>query len=259
MEAANELASFKGYVQNNQIDAATASLTKLKIAMTRFDSLSTMSSNSPNAAQEKQIACETLEHAVLLSVQKQDKDGFQRHISQLKAFYTEGSCVSGDSRSMVIGLNLMFLLVENRLAEFHSELELLEDSERQIEAIAYPIRLEQFLMVGAFNQILAAKSAMPSPSFSFFMGSIVETVRYSIAECAEVAYGSLSLDSAQQLLMLDSRSDLMAFIETARPNWVVENDLISFQPEGGSKSSDIPSMRLIAESLNYATELERIV
>jgi len=31
------------------------------------------------------------------------------------------SCVAGDNRSTVLGLNLMFLLVENRLAEFHSE------------------------------------------------------------------------------------------------------------------------------------------
>jgi hypothetical protein len=31
------------------------------------------------------------------------------------------SCTPGDNRSTVMGLNLMFLLVENRLSEFHSE------------------------------------------------------------------------------------------------------------------------------------------
>jgi 26S proteasome regulatory subunit N12 len=138
-------------------------------------------------------------------------------------------------------------------------LELLQDAERQIPTIAYPIMLEQYLMVGAFNQILSAKSVMPSPTFSFFMDSIVETVRYSVAECAEVAYANLTLASAQQLLMIDSRNDLISFIQSNRPDWIVEDDVITFQSTSGAKSSDIPSMRLISETLNYATELERIV
>mmetsp|Transcript_3782 Transcript_3782/g.5006 ORF Transcript_3782/g.5006 Transcript_3782/m.5006 type:complete len:260 (+) Transcript_3782:87-866(+) len=259
MAPMNDLQDLKTQVQGGQLDAATASLTKLKIAMVQFESLAPGAAQTPNSAQEKQIACETLEYAVLLSVAKQDRDSFQRHMSQLKAFYNEGSCVAGDNRSTVLGLNLMFLLVENRLAEFHSELELLQDVERQIETIAYPIRLEQFMMVGAFNQVLAAKSTMPSPTFAFFMASIVETVQYSIAECAEVAYTNLTLDSAQQLLMLDSRTDLITFIESARPNWVVKDDMITFEGSGNLKSSEIPSMRLISETLNYATELERIV
>lgn len=197
-----------------------------------------------------------MEHAVLLSVALEDKDGFQRHIAQLKPFYLGSSCCSGDNQSSIVGLNLMFLLVEHRLAEFHSELELLTEGEREIEVIAFPVRLEQYLMVGAFNQVLAAKSAMPSPTFKFFMTSIVETVRDSIAECAQVAYGSLTLDSAQQLLMLDSQADLMNFIELSRRDWVVECGTITFQPPVGAKSAEVPSMRLVSEALNYATELE---
>ena len=139
------------------------------------------------------------------------------------------------------------------------QLELLTEAEREIEVIAFPVRLEQYLMVGAFNQVLAAKSVMPSPTFGFFMASIVETVRDSIAECAQVAYGSISLDSAQQLLMLDSRADLITFIEVSCPDWVVEGGTITFQPPVGAKSAEVPSMRLISEALNYATELERIV
>jgi len=91
------------------------------------------------------------------------------------------------------------------------------------------------------------------------MDSIVETVRYSVAECAEVAYANLTLASAQQLLMIDSRNDLISFIQSNRPDWIVEDDVITFQSTTGAKSSDIPSMRLISETLNYATELERIV
>ncbi len=139
------------------------------------------------------------------------------------------------------------------------QLELLTDHERAIEAIAFPIRLEQYLMVGAFNQVLAAKSAMPSAVFSFFMDSIVETVRAAIAECAGVAYASLSLDAAQELLMLESRADLLGFIQTSHPEWVVDGAVITFASPAGAKSTEVPSSRLISEVLNYATELERIV
>jgi 26S proteasome regulatory subunit N12 len=228
---------------------------------------------------------ETLEQAVLLSVLRTDKVGFQRHVSQLKPLYTDErclrhrvcklrrylifvlplytlprcSCQPGDARSCIVGLNLMFLLVENRLAEFHSELELLTEAELAIETVAFPVRLEQYLMVGAYNQVLAAKSAMPLPAFAFFMASIVETVRASIAECAGVAYETLSLGAAQELLMLDSRADLAAFLAQHRPEWTVDGEAISFAAPVGAKSADVPSMRLISESLDYATELERIV
>ena len=85
---------------------------------------------------------EGLQQAVLLSLGLQDKEGFARHVAQLKPLYsTEELCQAGDAKSLVVGLQLMFLLVENRLAEFHSELELLTEAERQIEAIAFPIKL----------------------------------------------------------------------------------------------------------------------
>lgn len=195
----------------------------------------------------------------------------------------------------------MFLLVENRLAEFHSEvtlggdgdtgdigsgvagdggrgvafgsnglkfhgvscprpqLELLTEAEREIEAVAFPVRLEQYLMVGAFNKVLEAKAAIPLPAYAFFMAAIVATVRAAVAECAAVAYGSLSLAAAQQLLLLDSRADLLAFIANDHADWVVEGETITFAPAAGSKSAEVQSMRLISEALNYATELERIV
>lgn len=48
---------------------------------------------------------------------------------------------------------MLFLLVENRLAEFHSELELMGDGERADECVIFPVRLEQYLMVGSYDQV----------------------------------------------------------------------------------------------------------
>lgn len=74
---------------------------------------------------------------------------------QLKPFYMDyaSELPSSPNRSAVQGLNLLFLLVENRLAEFHSELELMGDGERSEPCVVFPVRLEQYLMVGSYDQV----------------------------------------------------------------------------------------------------------
>ena len=61
-----------------------------------------------------------------------------------------------------------------------SQLELLGEEERANEAIAFPIRLEQYLMVGSYNQVLEAKASMPNASFDFFMALLLDTVRCAL-------------------------------------------------------------------------------
>lgn len=80
---------------------------------------------------------------------------------QLKPFYMDfvSQLPASPNQSAVRGLNLLFLLVENRLAEFHSELELMGDAERASECVMFPVRLERFLMVGSYDQ---ARSRMGS-------------------------------------------------------------------------------------------------
>lgn len=73
---------------------------------------------------------------------------------QLKPYYMDfvSQLPTSPNQSAVRGLNLLFLLVENRLAEFHSELELMGDGERASECVVFPVRLEQYLMVGSYDQ-----------------------------------------------------------------------------------------------------------
>mmetsp|Transcript_50458 Transcript_50458/g.68605 ORF Transcript_50458/g.68605 Transcript_50458/m.68605 type:complete len:261 (-) Transcript_50458:458-1240(-) len=259
--AEQDVALLKQQVQNRKFDEAQETLVRVKISMINFRALPPATATTPEMMHERQIARDAMEQAVLLSIGLEDCQSFQRHFAQLKPFYVDDARSTLDSlRCTICGLNLLFLLVENRLAEFHSELELLTDEEQHHEAIAYPIRLEQYLMVGSYNQILEAKSTMPNSSFEFFMSLLVDTVRDFIAECTEVAYTSLSMDAARQMMMLDSKADLENFIHDAHDNWVVDGQTIRFKVSANtSKSSDLPSTRIITETLAYATELERIV
>lgn len=58
----------------------------------------------------------------------------------------------------LLGLNLLFLLSQNRVSEFHTELELLpQEIIRTNEFILHPWVLEQNLMEGSYNKIFRTK------------------------------------------------------------------------------------------------------
>ena len=56
-----------------------------------------------------------------------------------------------------------------------------------------------------------------------------------------------------------SAQELNDFIEDTERDWQVRDGRVWFGDVGGAKASSIPSKALIASSLQYANELERIV
>ncbi|CAM9242918.1 unnamed protein product [Sphacelaria rigidula] len=235
---------------------------QLKILITSFESLPPLGRDGPEATRERTLVRDVMEVAVFLSAREGDEAGFQRHMAQLKPYYMDFATElpASPNQSAVRGLNLLFLLVQNRLAEFHSELELMKDEERADACVVFPVRLEQYLMVGSYDKVLAARDNVPHEYYKYFLDSLLETVQDGIAECSEAAYSELSIAEAQKLLRMPDRAQLATFVEEKHPEWEMTKDKIIFTvPEAGKKSAEIPSMRLIAECLSYATELERIV
>lgn len=209
------------------------------------------------------LAASALELGVLLSVADDDLDAFARNMSQLKPYYaalSSSNASSTERKCHVLGLNLMHLLVDNRLSEFHAELELLSEGEASTPFVSFPITLERQLMVGSYDEVLNASSNVPDPSYGLFMENLLETVRDSIADCVEVSYKSMKLSDAVTMMKFESTAELQEYVQEKREDWIVEGDRLTFQPPPmGSKAVDIPSMKLMAQSLSYATELERIV
>lgn len=217
------------------------------------------------------IATSALEMGVLISVVDQDLDAFARNLSQLKPYYTPSPVSTAEptetpttpphsQKCHILGLNLMYLLVENNLSEFHAELELLTPLEASTPYLNFPITLERQLMVGSYDEVLSAGLRVPDPSYSFFVDNLLQTVRDSIADCLEVGYRTMSVKDAVAMMRFGGADELMAYVEEYRDDWIVEGDEICFQVvEVGTRPTDIPSMKLIAQSLSYATELERIV
>jgi len=111
-----------------------------------------------------------------------------------------------------------------------------------------------------FFKVLAAAANPPVPQYSFFLNSLLETVRLNVGECLVASYNHLKISSATKVLMFSNDEDTKVFIQSNYPEWRIEGDTVSFGTETKvTKSEEIQSMKLIAQTLSYATELERIV
>ena len=114
-------------------------------------------------------------------------------------------------------------------------------------------------MVGSYAEVMAEVAHPPFDSYSFFLKSLLETVRLNIGECISAAYRSVTVAGAREILMFNSVEETKEFIKEYHPEWHLDGDTIHVQGQKGSKSDEIPSMRLISQTLSYATEIERIV
>ena len=66
----------------------------------------------------------------------------------------------------------------HRLAEFHTELELLPVNEIQSNIyLKHPVSMEQYLMEGSYNKVFLAKGNVPAESYIFFVDILLKTIR----------------------------------------------------------------------------------
>mmetsp|Transcript_25423 Transcript_25423/g.25669 ORF Transcript_25423/g.25669 Transcript_25423/m.25669 type:complete len:264 (+) Transcript_25423:197-988(+) len=251
----------KDAISGNNSAAANELLNDLKARLIEFDSLPPLGIESASAEKERAVAREILEYAVILSIKTKDKEGFQRNLSSLRPYYTGyGPTVSeSELKYPIIGLNLLYLLVENRLADFHCELELLTEQQRHHQAIVFCTQLDRHLMVGSYDQVMEAAAHPPVEYYSFFLTSLLETVRTNIAECAAASYRTLSVTAAKDILMFSTEQETLDFIADQHEDWNVMKDVIEMKKMKAVRADGIPAMKLVQQNLSYATELERIV
>ncbi|CAM9719653.1 unnamed protein product [Heterosigma akashiwo] len=273
--AAQLLAQLASQIQSKAFDDAQKTLTQGKILLTQLPNLTSPQADAA-AVKERETARGILEQAVLLSAFQDDRPGFQRNMTQLKIYYFDYRTQLTDSelRNTVLALNLLYLLTESRLAEFHSELGLLAAAERAAPAAAFVAGLEEALMMGSYGRALdLARGGAPAPAAAAcarFLASLTDTVREAVAEARRRPTPGLSLGRpAKRLPPRRPRcrpggggggTAGRGGAGRRRPEWTVAGGRIAFGGnETKSKSSEIPSLRVISETLSYATELERIV
>ena len=110
--------------------------------------------------EELLLAREILESGALLSIRQMDIPAFERYVAQLKVYYSDASFLPPSPKQFpILGLNLLRLLAQNRIAEFHTELELIPTELQHANIyIKYPAQLEQHIMEGSYHKVLSAKN-----------------------------------------------------------------------------------------------------
>ncbi|KAM7277913.1 hypothetical protein ACFE04_005047 [Oxalis oulophora] len=256
---------FKAAYIRNDYEKTDTLLSQLKVALTGFRSLPPLFEDTPNALQELTIARDIFEHAVVLSVKTEDQDAFERDFFQLKPYYTDarGRLPESAQEYPILGLNLLRLLVQNRIAEFHTELELLSSTALENPCIKHAVELEQSFMEGAYNRVLSARQTAPHETYVYFMDLLAKTVRDEIAGCSEKAYEYLSVNDARQMLLFTSDKEFVEYVDMDQPEWLIKDGRVHFHSFSKEKeiapSKEIPSLQLIKQTLSFARELERIV
>ena len=126
-------------------------------------------------------------------------------------------------------------------------------------------------MGGAYARVSTLAASSPSPLFAPFLERLRGAIRDDIADCAVVAYPSLSAKDACVLLGLTGGdAELQAYIHMRREKgggdfkWSgVENGIMTFSKleggEGGGSKQSVDASQLMAHALHYANEIERIV
>ncbi|KAF8639738.1 hypothetical protein AX17_001000 [Amanita inopinata Kibby_2008] len=237
-----------------------ALLAQLKIALIETGLLLPQGKKNVN---DLVIARDILEIGAFWSIRAQDVPSFDRYFSQLQTFYIDYSSVLPPSqRELPIrGLNLIRLLTQNRIAEFHTTLESLPiraDAIADNPYISHPVNLERWLMEGSYSKVWNAREEAPAEEYKFFVDSLMGTIRNEIASCEEAAYESLPLKDAATLLFFSNQSELLRFAE--QRGWQVNlaASSITFAKKTEEKM-EIPKEKLISASLAYARELEQII
>lgn len=245
-----------------KLDKCGELLNKLKIALTQLPFLP--SNNMQVNQKELILARDVLEIGAQWAVAVKDVKAFERFISQLKCYYFDYKSYLPESAFMyqLLGLNLLFLLSQNRVAEFHTELERLSvDVIRVDPYIRHSLALEQNLMEGSYNKIFLAKDNVPAESYTLFMDTLLDTVRGEIAACIEKAYQSIPCAEAARRLNLASQQAVLDYGK--KRNWVLGPDncyhFNASDESCAAASGILPSSELAEQTIEYARHLEMIV
>eukprot|EP00873_Tetraselmis_striata_P002417 jgi/Tetstr1/422681/TSEL_013479.t1 len=258
--ATKQCDQFKKAFSKGDLSGCTRMLSTLKLALTTLPALPPNNEQTPTAQQELMLARDVLEHAVFLSVKLKDETLFERNYAQLKTYYTDtrDHMPHSDNEFLIVALNLMRLLVQNRIAEFHTELELLPAEAQANAYIKHATQLEQYLMEGAYRKVLASQNTVPAESFKYFMDCLTSTVREEIASCSEKAYQSLRVKDAKDIMLFKNEKEVLSY--ASERGWEVQDGKVLFTPAPKcSAAKELPSLELINYTLTYAKELERIV
>ena len=251
-----------GAWNSKDLDTVGRLLPQMKLLLLGLSFLPANAGDGETDTRELILARNTLEIGALWSIEKRDIPSFQRYMAQLKCYYFDfGSLLPQSAyQYQILGLNLLSLLADNRLAEFHTEIERLPTDQLGNIYIKHSIALEQFLMEGSFHKVFLSKGNVPASNYNFFIDILINTIRKEIASCIESAYSQISVVEATKMLLVESAEELTDL--ACHRAWLKDPSgecFVFAREELKEELHFVKNTMLICQSLGYARDLERIV
>ncbi len=252
---------------SNDYEACKSKIRQLKLLFAEQNLL------VPQTAQEVDktqlvLVRRVFEITAFVALRTGDIGGLSGAINGLQSFYALPKDFLPKSvyEPRLVGLNLLRLLSENKIAEFHMLLEHI--SEANSPEIQFAVQLEEWVMEGAYNRVwTAVQGIAENADERIFVDDLIQTIRLEIASCISRAYVGLAAKDAQSLLFMSNNSE--AFRQLLQQlGWTVIDGKINFNqydqmhldiPKKESGTTDLTDKETIKQFLNYARELERIV
>ncbi|KAH8368936.1 hypothetical protein KR200_006792, partial [Drosophila serrata] len=233
-----------------------------KLELVRSDFGSPQASSSSRQKEQLIRSREMLEIAVEHSIATKDYAAFERYMAQLNTYYFDYDKVLVSSVHMhkFMGLNLLYMLATNRIADFHIELERLPLPLLTNNNFIKPVlNLENYFMEGRYNKILQAKKSLPAEIYANFMDMLVDTARDEIASCVEKSYEKMTPKlAAQRLGFRPGSKELLDLVE--RRQWKMDGEgNYDFAGLNARRVEKVSAKDIASNNLSYAQELEKIV
>ncbi|KAK8815363.1 hypothetical protein WA158_003575 [Blastocystis sp. Blastoise] len=185
-----------------------------------------------------------------------DTSSVERNYKQYRAFCPNDS--NEERRNQLKTIYLMSLLSENKLGQFHCEIELLNEKEMNDPYISFSLNLEHAISEGNYNKVLSSFDNIPIPSLRGFVEPLIITVRSEIDDCVHCSYRQMNINTLQHYLYFNTKDELLNYIHEKHPEWVLENDMVIFTKKQ-EKHATIDTKTSLNNYLYYSMETENIV
>lgn len=218
------------------------------------------------------LSREVYERGAFLSIKKNDPAAFERHVKQLKIYYRDFDKkigVKSANEYKILGLYLLSLLANDRIGEFHTELELV--TEHDSEFIQRPVMLERYLMEGNYAKINQSLQGFSSQEhYPVFLGQLQDTMRRRILESLGRSTNSVSLDRVSKMLYMKNSDEVKQYITKFQANQQTamndDDEASKWEIRGnqlvvgsGQMTAKVGAMESIQNCIDYATQIEKIV
>lgn len=252
-------------------------LPAVKLELIKHNLLVPLVANTGNLDQinDLKIAERILEIGALSALLTNDNGAFERFFASLAPFYGSRKLhaqpeINTDT-TKIISLNLVYLLSQGLISDFHVHLETIFNSPQyNIEKdkyLAFPVLLERNLMEGNYIKIwklLQNEEALPCGEYRHFTATLINTLRHEIAKSIEHTNDCIPVSNCKTLLYFPQESSNKAFEEALRTDldvssWVFHDDVIYFNNGRANAAVAQDNGAIIANVLNYADQIESIV